>query len=109
VAISLDRKKTSASKPFGTSHKPSSWTPRKPDFYNNRAFAYRKIKKIRAGSQRLHTLPSRSTPKNFKAFYNRALCYDKLKMFQEEEGDFRKAMELQPKNVNILYHLGFAL
>jgi lipoprotein NlpI len=27
-------------------------------------------------------------------------------MFQEEEGDFRKAMELQPKNVNILYHLG---
>lgn len=27
-------------------------------------------------------------------------------MYKEEEEDFKKANDLQPKNVNILYHLG---
>ena len=42
---------------------------------------------------------------HFRAFYYRALCFEKIGHYAMEEKDFRKAIEIQPNNVNALYHL----
>ena len=48
-------------------------------------------------------------PSHFKAYYNRAFCYDKIGSLDEAESDYRKAIELQPQNINAIYHLGCLL
>ncbi len=46
---------------------------------------------------------------HFKAYYNRAFCYDKLNKFEDAEEDYKQALILQPKNLNVLYHFGCLL
>jgi len=49
----------------------------KADFYHNRAFAYRKIKKFELAVKD-YTKAIEIDSSHFKAFYNRAFCFDKL-------------------------------
>jgi tetratricopeptide (TPR) repeat protein len=53
----------------------------KPDFFNNRAFAYRKLKKYEEAIAD-YSQSIKLNGENFKAYYNRALCYDKLKLYR---------------------------
>lgn len=46
------------------------------------------------------------TSDHFRALYYRALCHEKLGNHSEEEKDYQRALEVQPTNINALYHLG---
>ena len=65
----------------------------KADFYHNRAFAYRKIKKFELAVKD-YSSAIEIDPTHFKAFYNRAFCYDKLGDNDKALFDYKMALQL---------------
>ncbi len=45
----------------------------------------------------------------WRIIYDRAICYERLNQWDKAEVDFRKALELQPDEPNVLNYLGYSL
>ena len=45
----------------------------------------------------------------WRIVYDRAICYERLGQWDKAEADFRKALELQPDEPNVLNYLGYSL
>jgi tetratricopeptide (TPR) repeat protein len=45
----------------------------------------------------------------WRVVYDRAICYERLNKWDKAEADFRKALELQPDEPNVLNYLGYSL
>jgi tetratricopeptide (TPR) repeat protein len=45
----------------------------------------------------------------WRIIYDRAICYERLNQWDKAEADFRKALELQPDEPNVLNYLGYSL
>jgi tetratricopeptide (TPR) repeat protein len=45
----------------------------------------------------------------WRIIYDRAICYERLGQWDKAEADFRKALELQPEEPNVLNYLGYSL
>lgn len=70
----------------------------KADFYSNRGFSYRKLKKFKQAIED-YTEAISLNPSNcfinlghFRAYYYRALCYEKIGNLEKEEKDYKKAL-----------------
>jgi tetratricopeptide (TPR) repeat protein len=46
---------------------------------------------------------------HWRIVYDRAICYERLNQWDKAEADFRKALELQPDEPNVLNYLGYSL
>ena len=45
----------------------------------------------------------------WRIIYDRAICHERLNQWDKAEADFRKALELQPDEPNVLNYLGYSL
>lgn len=45
----------------------------------------------------------------WRIVYDRAICYERLNQWDKAEADFRKALQLQPDEPNVLNYLGYSL